>query len=97
MHIVKKRTLQNYWEKIPETQQQLQAWYSEAKAATWKTPQDILARFPTADILKAGRVIFNICGNRFRLIVKIRYDIGRIFVRFIGTHKEYDKVDAETI
>ena len=70
---------------------------SKAKAAHWERPQEILARYPTADILPGNRVVFNIRGNHYRLIVKIHYNTGIVYIRFVGTHAEYDRIDAETI
>lgn len=75
----------------------LEAWYSEAKAAKWRNPQDIKAQYRNASILKNGRVVFNISGNKYRLIAAIRYDLQIVFIRFIGTHRQYDQIDAETI
>lgn len=75
----------------------IKAWYAEANDAEWRTPQDILERYPTADILPGNRVVFNIKGNHYRLIVKIHFNTGIVYIRFIGTHAEYDRIDAETI
>ncbi|MEG4804755.1 type II toxin-antitoxin system HigB family toxin [Microcoleus sp. ARI1-B5] len=75
----------------------MKAWYCEASQADWQSPADIKTARRNASIIAHNRVLFNIKGNTYRLIVAIRYDIGIIFIRFIGTHAEYDKVDAETI
>jgi mRNA interferase HigB len=75
----------------------LEAWHAEALKAIWQTPQDIKAQFRSASILKNNRVVFNIGGNKYRLVVAIDYTRQTIFVRFIGTHKQYDKIDAEVI
>ncbi len=96
-NIIAKRTLREFWEKHPDAAGSLQAWYAEAKAAEWKTPTEVKAQFRSASILKDSRVVFNICGNKYRLIVKINYDHGIIRIRFVGTHKEYDTIDAETV
>ena len=80
-----------------ESQEALKAWYKEATSASWKGPAEIKKQYRSASILKDSRVVFNICGNKYRLIVKINYTIGICFVRFVGTHKEYDKVDAEKV
>jgi mRNA interferase HigB len=97
MRVVAKRTLRDYWERNPETEQALKAWHAEAAKADWKTPNDLKAQFRSASILKDSRAVFNICGNGHRLIVKINYDAGILFVKFVGTHAEYDRIDAETI
>lgn len=96
-NIIAKKPLREFWEKHPDSAGALKAWYAEAKAAEWKSPTDIKAQFGSASILKDSRVVFNICGNKYRLIVKINYDHGVVRIRFVGTHKEYDAIDAETI
>jgi mRNA interferase HigB len=103
MRIIKRRTLKEYWERLPnqktalQVKRALEAWYAEAKAADWQTPADIKEQYASASILKDSRVVFNICGNKYRLIVEINYRFSVIYVRFIGTHKEYDQIDAEVI
>lgn len=97
MRIITKRTLQDFWQRNPGAEQMLKAWYHEAIQANWKTPDDIKDKYGNASILADNRVVFNICGNKYRLIVKIMYRIGWIYIRFIGTHKEYDKINAEEI
>jgi mRNA interferase HigB len=69
----------------------------EAKMAKWKTPQDIKNQFRNASVLKGGRIVFNICGNKYRLIVLILYEAQIVYIRFVGTHKEYDAINAEEI
>ena len=97
MRVVAKKILRVFWEKFPDSENHLKTWYREANSARWTTPADIRNEYPKASILKAGRVVFNICGNRYRLIVHINYLRGWVFIRFIGTHTEYDKIDAEKI
>ena len=75
----------------------MQAWHAEAKAAQWASPADVKARYATASILQDGRVVFNIGGNRYRLVVWINYAFFTIYVRFVGTHEEYDEIDAQTV
>ncbi len=99
MRIISKKKITRFW-KIPEYQdseEALKAWYAEAKAANWRTPTDIKAKYGSASIIKNNRVVFNIAGNKYRLVVKIHYNTGIIFIRFVGTHKEYGKINAETI
>lgn len=95
--IFSKSTLREYWEKHPETEQYLKTWYDTAMNANWKHPNDVKQTYATASILKNERIVFNIKGNSFRLIVKLNFEKQWIFVRFIGTHSEYDKIDANTI
>ena len=97
MRIIARRTLREYWQKHADAEQPLRAWYAEAKAADWKSPAEIKARYASASILANNRIVFNIGGNKYRLIVAIRYDLGIIYIRFVGTHAAYDKIDAATI
>ena len=89
--------LREFWEKHPDSQQALQAWYHDAKLANWKTPADIKSIYRNASIVANNRVVFNIKGNDYRLVVAIQYQHGVIYIRFIGTHAEYDKIEAATI
>jgi len=97
MRVIAKRALRDFWKEKPDAEEQLKAWHAEAKAADWRNPADIKAKYGTASILKNGRVVFNICGNRYRLVVWINYCAKVVYVRFIGTHKEYDAINAEEI
>lgn len=97
MHIIAKTALRTFWASHPDAEQPLRAWHSEAKAATWKTPADVKSKYRNASILKAGKVVFNLGGNKYRLVVKINYPFRVVYVRFIGTHREYDRINAETI
>jgi mRNA interferase HigB len=97
MRIISKKTLKDYWEKEPAAKAALEAWHAEAKNAEWTSPADVKASYGNASILKDGRVVFNICGNKHRLVVWINYDFFTIYIRFVGTHKQYDEIDAQTI
>jgi mRNA interferase HigB len=97
MRIIARRTLREYWERNPQAEQPLKAWFREAAEADWASPGDVKRRYRHASILRGNRVIFNIGGNKYRLIVQINYHFKIIYVRFVGTHQAYDKVDAETI
>lgn len=97
MRVIAKKILRDFWEKHNDAEQQLKTWYKEACKASWKSPSDIKEEYPKASILKAGRVIFDICGNKYRLVVHINYLREWVFIRFIGTHTEYDKIDANII
>lgn len=97
MRIIARRTLKDFWDGHPEVEEALKTWYYEAAHANWLSPADVKAAHRNASIIANNRVVFNIKGNSYRLIVAIRYDIGIIFIRFIGSHAEYDKVDAESI
>jgi mRNA interferase HigB len=97
MRVIALRTLRDYWAVHADAEEALRAWHSDARHAEWRSPADIRARYANASILSDNRVVFNIRGNTYRLIVAINYDYGIIYIRFVGTHAEYDKVDAETI
>lgn len=100
MRIISKRTLRQFWESAPElldTKGQLEAWHTEVIKADWDTPQDVKAQFRSASIIKDSRVVFNIKGNEYRLIVKINYPYKIVYIRFIGTHKQYDRIDVENV
>lgn len=97
MRVIARKTLKDYWKTVPGSRTELEAWYAEAKNADWKTSADVKAKYGNASILKDGRVVFNISGNSYRLVVWINYAFHTIYIRFIGTHKEYDRIDAQTI
>jgi mRNA interferase HigB len=97
MRIISKHTLIQFWEHHSDVQAALEAWYAEAKHAHWRSPEDIKKRYFSADPLPGNRVVFNIKGNSYRLIVQIHYNTGVVYIRFVGTHAEYDKINAETI
>jgi mRNA interferase HigB len=97
LRVIAKKTLRDYWEKHPDCEQQLKAWYQEAEDAYWKGPNEIKRDYPAASILENNRVVFNIKGNHYRLIVKINFSYGMLWIRFVGTHAEYDKIDATKI
>jgi mRNA interferase HigB len=97
MRIIARNTLRDYWENHSDVEDALKTWYYDASRADWQSPADVKEAYRNASIVANNRVVFNIKGNKYRLIVAIRYDIGIIFIRFIGTHAEYDEVDAETV
>jgi mRNA interferase HigB len=97
MRIIAKRTLRRFWAKHSDAKGPLEAWHAETLKATWQTPQDVKDQFRSASVLKGGRVVFNIGGNKYRLVVAIDFSRGVCFVKFIGTHKQYDSIDAETV
>jgi mRNA interferase HigB len=97
MRVIAVSTLRAFWERHPDAEQPLKAWYEEAKSAAWNQPADIKAQYRSASVLKNRRVVFNIKGNDYRLIVAIAYRLRIVYVKFVGTHKAYDAVDAETV
>jgi mRNA interferase HigB len=97
MHVISRSRLREFWERQPDAEEALRAWYKVVEHANWLSPDDVKNAYRSADILKNGRVVFNIRENRFLLIVKFIYPKGRAYIRFVGTHREYDRVDADTV
>lgn len=97
MRIISKKILREFWEVHSDCEQQLKSWYQEASNASWIGTNSIKLEFPSASILPGNRVVFNIKGNHYRLIVKISYDYQMVWIRFIGTHSEYDKINAKKV
>ncbi|MFT7232883.1 MAG: mRNA interferase HigB [Cyclobacteriaceae bacterium] len=97
MRVIAKKILREFWLVHTDSENQLKTWCNEASKASWSNPVDIKEEYAKASILKGGHVVFNICGNKYRLVVDINYLRQWVFIRFIGTHAEYDKIDANTI
>ena len=97
MRVIAKRTLVQFYEAHADAQNPLLAWHDSVVKANWQTPQDIKDDFAHASFVANNRVVFNIGGNKYRLVVEIAYQIGVLWVKFIGTHAEYDKIDVETV
>ncbi len=95
--ILSKKTLRKFWEKYPNSKDYFETWYETVKLATWNSPNKIQQFYATISILKNSRVVFNIKGNDYRLVAKINYRKQWLFIRFIGTHLEYDQIDANKI
>lgn len=97
MRVIARKTLKEFWEEHADAQQPLRAWFHEAKSARWESFNDIKARYRSADALPGNRVVFNLKGNTYRLITHVHYRTGIVFIRFVGSHADYDKIDALTI
>jgi mRNA interferase HigB len=95
MRVFAKKILREFWDKHADSELQLKTWFKEASKADWTSPVNIKSEYPRASILKSGKVVFNICGNKYRLIVRINFIRGWVFILFIGTHLEYDKIDID--
>lgn len=95
--IFAKRTIREFWEKHAETEQYLKTWYDIVRTADWKNSAEIKQVFANASILKEGRVVFNFKGNDYRLVARINFEKQWVFIRFIGTHADYDRIDANTV
>ena len=95
--IFSKGTLRCFWDKHPDSEQYLKTWYDTVMNSAWRTPADVKQTYINASILKNSRVVFNIKGNTYRLVAKVNYEKQWLFIRFIGTHEEYDSIDAENI
>src|SRR5712691_4008436 len=97
MRMIALKTLRRFWEQHPDAHQALQAWYRDAKRATWNTPADIRNVYRHASIVGNNRVVFNIRGNQYRLVVAVNYAQGIVYIRFIGTHQDYNTIYVATI
>ena len=95
--IIAKSTLKAFWDTHADSEQYLKTWYDTAKKAIWLSPNDVKQTYINASILKSGRVVFNIKGNSYRLVVKFNYEKQWAFIRLIGTHADYDKIDTNII
>jgi mRNA interferase HigB len=97
--VIAKRALRDFW-RIPnyaDSEPPLKAWYREARKAEWRTPQAIKAQYRSASFLRYYRIVLNIAGNKYRLVIKVNYAFGIVYIRFVGTHKQYDAIDPETV
>lgn len=97
MRIIALGTLRDFWKKHPQAEIPLRSWYALASRADWRRPSGIKADYASASFMAGNRVVFNIKGNDYRLVVAVHYDRGMMYVRFVGTHREYDRIDAVDI
>lgn len=99
MRVITRGALQEYWERPgrEDAEEPLKAWYAEAKSAVWRSPADIKARYRSASFVSDNRVVFNIGGNKHRLVVHMNYKLGIVLIKFVGSHSEYDEIDAATV
>ncbi|HXR83512.1 MAG TPA: type II toxin-antitoxin system HigB family toxin [Hanamia sp.] len=97
MRVIAKKVLKEFWKEHSDCEQQLKSWYQESSRAKWKNSNDIKREYPTASFLANNKVVLNIKGDHYRLIIKLNYEYQIIWIRFIGTHAEYDKINAEKI
>jgi mRNA interferase HigB len=99
VRIISRRTLREFWEQRGrgEAEQPLRAWFAETSRATWRTPSDIKATYRSASFVGSDRVVFNVAGNKYRLVVAVKYSAQLVFIRFVGTHAEYDEIDVEEV
>jgi mRNA interferase HigB len=94
MHVISRKRLVKFWIRHPDAEQPLRAWYAQAKKAKWMTPHEIKAIHHNASILPKDRVVFNIKGNNYRIVVVVQYKKGVLLIRFVGTHEEYDRIEG---
>ena len=92
MHVISRKMLSEFWAVHPDSEQHLKSWFKEADSSVWATPSDIKEKYSTASFLGNNRVVFNICGNKYRLIAFVKYEFRTVFIRFVGTHAEYDRI-----
>ncbi|HTT36380.1 MAG TPA: type II toxin-antitoxin system HigB family toxin [Burkholderiales bacterium] len=97
MRIISRKALRDFWSRHPDAEQPLRSWFDDVKRAKWRGPGDLKAVYRNASFVANNRVVFNIKGNNYRLIVAINYAVGIVYIRFVGTHGQYDRIDAATI
>jgi len=99
MRIISRKTLRDFWEqpRFTDSEQPLKAWFDEVKKADWKTPNDVKWQYRNASFIGKNRIIFNIHGNKYRLIVMVNYKFSIVYIRFVGTHEQYDKINAAEV
>jgi len=97
VRIISRRTIKDFWENHRDAEEPLKAWFDEAEKAEWRSFNDLKSHFGSCSLVGNNRVVFNIKGNKYRLIAKMLFGKGKGYIRFIGTHKEYDKINAKTI
>ena len=97
MRIISEKTLRAFWERHPNSEQSLRAWVKEVEPADWTTPAQLKKQFPNASIVRDNRVVFNVGGNRYRMVSWINYRRRAIYVKWLGTHAEYDRIDVEKV
>lgn len=97
MRIISRKKLKDFWIKHEDAENLLKAWFADAKNAQWSTPANIKNNYRNASFLSENRVVFNIKGNKYRLIVVVHYNFGLVYIRFVGTHEEYNKINANKI
>jgi mRNA interferase HigB len=99
MRILSRRTLRQFWERSQhaDSEQPLRAWFREASKADWESPADVKAAYRSASFVGNDRVVFNIAGNKYRLVVRINYHYRIVYVRFVGTHRQYDKIEVDEV
>ena len=99
MRIISRKALRQFWEhsQYADSEQPLRAWFREASRADWRSPAEIKAAYRSASIVGNDRVVFNIGGNKYRLVVRVNYAYGIVYIRFVGTHRQYDRIDASEV
>jgi mRNA interferase HigB len=99
MRIISRRTLRQFWEQsqYSDAEQPLRAWFREASRADWKSPAEVKADYRSASIVGEDRVVFNIAGNKYRLVVRVNFPYRVVYIRFVGTHRQYDRIDVKEV
>ena len=97
MRLIALSALKTFWAHHPDAKQPLLSWHEEVKHANWQSPANVKTGFGRASILQDGRVVFNIAGNKYRLVVWINYPYRVVYIRFVGSHRQYDRIDAQNI
>ena len=97
MRVISKRALREFWQRRPEAEASLLAWFREVEKADWSTPAQVIDRYPNASIVGGDRVVFRVQHNEFRVVARLFYPGRTLYIRFVGTHAEYDRINAEEV
>ena len=98
MQVIARRTLKQFWQRHPQAEKPIRVWFAATRNARWRGPSDVKRQFgTTVDFVHDDRIIFDLGGNKYRLVVHVSYRLGRVLVKFIGTHAEYDRINPETV
>lgn len=97
MRVISRKTLKEFWARHPDAEQPLQAWYADLKVSHWRSPSEIKSVYRNVRFMGNNRVVFNIKGNTYRIVVAIQYQVGIVYIRFVGAHEEYDRIGAATV
>ena len=97
MRVIALKALRDFWQQRPDAEQSLRAWYHDAQQSVWRTPAEIKLIYRNASVIGSNRIVFNVKGNTYRLVVAVQYEHGIVYIRFVGTHEEYDRIDAARV
>jgi mRNA interferase HigB len=97
VRVIARKALSDFWRAHPDAEGPLRAWFHEVSGAVWRGPADVRSRYASASFCAGNRIVFNIGGHKYRLIVRVKYEVKLVLIRFIGTHRQYDNIDADEV